>query len=114
MACGGVHNIVLAVNDIPLGCLLFKYMSSEFFVDFELLIENSFNKLKCHSVVLISRSDYFYERIIKNGEKHTITLNNVDYLSLKTVIQYLYLDDISFLKEKKSLNQLMDYFKLAR
>jgi hypothetical protein len=38
----------------------------------------------------------------------------MDYTALKTVIQYLYLDDTGFLREKKNLNQLFEYFKIAR
>jgi hypothetical protein len=91
---------------------LFKYFTSETYTDIELIVNN--NKIKCHSIILISRSDYFYERIVVSKHKGPFMFNNIDYNTLKTLIQYLYLDDINFLKEKKKLNQLVELFKITK
>jgi hypothetical protein len=115
MVCGGVHNLVLSTNDMPLGCHLYKYMKNEQFTDFTLVTEfkDIIKKITCHSIILISRSQYFYEHIVTGGETELV-FNNMDYIVLKTIIHYLYFDDIGFLKEKKNLNQLFEYYKTAK
>jgi hypothetical protein len=112
IACGGVHNLILTANDISLGHLLFKCFNDEIYSDIE-LISDQIN-IKCHSLILTSRSDYFHERIIVKGEKGPFLFKNIDPNVLKSIVYYLYLDDSSFLREKRKLNQLVDIFKIAK
>ncbi len=107
-----MHNLILTSNDISVGQLLFKYLNNETYTDVELITDKY--KLKCHSLILIARSEYFYGRIIINGEKGPFVFNNIDPTVLKTIIQYLYLDDINFIKDKKKLNQLVDLYKITK
>lgn len=80
--------------------------------DFEILSnEQSF---KCHKYVLITRSQFFYEKIIKNGFTNKLVLDDYNFMSLKVIVEYLYLNDSSFLSTKKTLNGLMDFYKIAK
>jgi len=116
LACGGVHNLVLTSNKVDLANCLYKMYKEENLTDFEILIFNfEMNKIniKCHKIVLISRSNYFYNLIVKNNE-NVLELRKYNLLAFKTIIEYLYLDDISFLNEVNILEDLLEYFKIAR
>ena len=120
MACGGVHNILISKNLPSLAHSLYALYKNELFTDFELILQiNNVNfTIKCHKYILISRSSFFYTKLSKTKEKNYIFSYNCSFVSLKTIIQYLYLDDSSFLswlKEKPSyIDMVMDYLKLAK
>jgi hypothetical protein len=67
IACGGVHNICLSQDDHYLSYDIYKQLRSGQNCDYEISIENNFNssKLKCHKYILVSRSTYFYKKIVE-------------------------------------------------
>ncbi len=120
LACGGVHNLVLTTNKVNLANSLYKMYKEEISTDFEINFtvnenNNNYTKLtvKCHRFVLISRSNYFYKLIIKNKENY-LEVKKYNFLAFKTLIEYLYLDDNSFLNEVKAMEDLLEYFKITR
>jgi hypothetical protein len=51
--------------------------------------------------------------IIKNKENY-LEVKKYNFLAFKTLIEYLYLDDNSFLNEVKAMEDLLEYFKITR
>jgi alpha-tubulin suppressor-like RCC1 family protein len=154
MACGGVHNLLLCENQTSMINNLYLMLKNETFTDLELVLrygETTKISIKCHKYVLISKSNYFYNIIYGNvnkshNEKEISSSKNYDAPSLnkifiygnyntiqfKTIFEYIYLDDMSFLNSielnstnnSNSINNsnnssayldiLVDYLKLAK
>ena len=76
ISCGGVHNVCLSLDDHYLSYDLYKNLKNFQSWDIEIFLENSTNnfKIKCHKYVLISRSIYFFKKLITDNVK--ILLNN--------------------------------------
>ena len=115
LACGGVHNIVLTTEKKALALDLFKMMKSENSVDFEIILgnENLNLRIKCHKFVLISRSNYFREAIV-NKKLSNLSLKKFNPLILRNIIEYIYLDDSSFLNDDIIIDDLLEYFRITR
>jgi hypothetical protein len=111
ITCGGVHNIILVENEPSSAIIYYKMMKEEKMTDFEIILDNY--TIKCHKYILISRSSFFYNKIIKD-KNDQLVVRNMDCVSLRTVIDYLYLNEIAFVKSCKSLNILLDIFKIAK
>ena len=130
MASGGVHNILLVENESSFLHSLFNMYKNENMIDIEIILEKSSKKdstitqysLKCHSFVLLSRSHYFYNRIINHKERGQIIIKqNFNFAYFKTIIEYLYLDDMSFINKIDNLSKinsynddLIEYLRIAR
>lgn len=66
ISCGGVHNICLSQDEHYLSFDLYKQLKTGQNYDYEIILENNLNsyKIKCHKYILISRSTYFYKKIM--------------------------------------------------
>jgi hypothetical protein len=116
LACGGVHNLVLTTTKVDLANSLYKMLKEEHMTDFEISVwafDNSQLSIKCHKVVLFSRSSFFYDLIVKRKESF-LELKKYNLLAFKTIVEYMYLDDNSFLNEVNVMEDLLEYFKITR
>lgn len=126
MSCGGVHNIILTENQCSITNNIYMMMKNDLMTDLEIILEfNDIKKtsIKCHKFVLLSKSSYFFKEIFPKNHSGLDTLKivgNFHPTILKTIIEYIYLDDNSFLNHLESssninyLDQIIEYLKLAR
>ncbi len=122
MSCGGVHNLCLTQSEVPYHQELFLLYKKIQLTDFEIIIDNSIDnfmldiyKIKVHKFVLMAKSFYFYNKIIElKGKEQSLTYKNIDIAVFKNIIEYLYLDDLSFISDFKSADQLLGSLKLAK
>ncbi len=116
LACGGVHNLVLTEVKVDLANSLYKMYKEEQMTDFEIIVwgfDESPLCIKCHKIVLLSRSCFFHELIVKRKE-NLLEVKKYNLLAFKTIVEYMYLDDNSFLNEVNLMEDLLEYFKITR
>lgn len=120
MACGGVHNLCLTQTEVPFEYEIFKLYKNELFTDVTLVLENfgSVNEsnsisIKVHKFILSSRSKYFYNMFIKENNV-SLVYKNFDEFVFRTIIDYLYIEDLGFIDEIKQTNAILDGLKLSK
>ena len=93
---------------------LYYYFKESLHTDIILIYKE--HKIKCHKIILISSSEYFYDKINNNTKEIMININelNVDYYIFLTVIQFMYLKINSFIYHCHNYEELINYSIVAK
>lgn len=119
IGCGGMNNLISVTEERSIREETFSFFVNELITDFIIECDECNNNtsthiIKCHKFILISSSEYFYSEIIEKGNDKQLKISlNTSYKSIKTILQYLYLKDLSFLSNIEN-EEICEYMKLSQ
>lgn len=119
IGCGGMNNLISVIEERSIHEETFSFFVKELITDFIIECDKcnndtSTHMIKCHKFILISSSEYFYREIIEKGNDKQMKISaNTSYKSIKTILQYLYLKDLSFLSNIEN-EEICEYMKLSQ
>ena len=114
LCSGGVNNLLLVQTPRNINHNLFKLLLKEELCDFT--IQYGQHKLKCHKYILIRNCEYFDKQIHLNKNINSIEIeqsSEFDWIHLKCIIEYIYLNDFSFVNNASDTDINM-YYTLAK
>ena len=111
---GGVNNLILVQSSRSINHSLYKLLLKGELCDYT--IQYNQHQLKCHKYVLRRNCEYFDKHIQRNNGMNSIDIeqsSEFDWVHLKCVVEYIYLQDFSFVNNASDTDINM-YFTLAK